>query len=260
MSTATSNISPSTARTSFPCGRRTCACRPRSVPRTECEWLSCTNGPGMPPARYLSRWYVSRKKPRGSRCTSGSTTMTPGSAVSRNFTARPRPLRRSAPGTGRTRCAASSGRACSTSSAPMKPSLNAISSGQATFRPWRCSIAWMKFDACSSASCVPVSSQAMPRPSTSTCRSPHSRYARFTSVISSSPRGDGFEVGGHVEHAVVVEVEPGDRVGRLRLRRLLLEADRAARLVELDDAVALRVAHAVGEHGGARLRAAPRAA
>ena len=31
-------------RTSLPCGRRTCRCRPRSVPPTDREWLSCTNG------------------------------------------------------------------------------------------------------------------------------------------------------------------------------------------------------------------------
>ena len=38
-------------------------------------------------------------------------------------------------------------------------------------------------------SCVPVSSQACPRPMTCTSSSPHSRYWRFRSVISSSPRG-----------------------------------------------------------------------
>ena len=57
--------------------------------------------------------------------------------------------------------------------------------------PCRSSMLCTNVDACSNDSNVPVSSQAMPRPSTSTCRSPRSRYARFTSVISSSPRADG---------------------------------------------------------------------
>src|SRR6202521_5850149 len=34
-----------------------------------------------PAALYLTAWYVSRKKPRGSRCTSGSMTTTPGIAA-----------------------------------------------------------------------------------------------------------------------------------------------------------------------------------
>jgi hypothetical protein len=82
---------------------------------------------------------------------------------------------------------------------------------------WRSWIAWMKVEACSSASCVPVSSD--------------------------------------LEHAVVVEVEARDRVVRAGCLRLLLEADGAAVGGELDDAVALRVAHAVGEDGGAALAA-----
>ena len=49
----------------------------------------------------------------------------------------------------------------------------------------------MKLAACSSDSCVPVSSQAMPRPSSSTLQRAASRYARLTSVISSSPRAEG---------------------------------------------------------------------
>jgi hypothetical protein len=42
MSNTTSKISPCTARTSLPCGRRRWACKPRSVPRTDFEWLSWT--------------------------------------------------------------------------------------------------------------------------------------------------------------------------------------------------------------------------
>src|SRR6266436_655709 len=43
----------------------------------------------MPPSRYRAAWNVSRKKPRGSRNTSGSTISTPGRSVSRNFKGSP---------------------------------------------------------------------------------------------------------------------------------------------------------------------------
>src|SRR5438045_9667582 len=43
----------------------------------------------MPPSRYREAWNVSRKKPRASRNTSGSTISTPGSSVSRNFKGSP---------------------------------------------------------------------------------------------------------------------------------------------------------------------------
>src|SRR6266478_9983758 len=43
----------------------------------------------MPPWRYRSAWKVSRKKPRESRNTSGSTITTPGRSVCRNFTGSP---------------------------------------------------------------------------------------------------------------------------------------------------------------------------
>jgi len=56
MSTATSKISPRTARTSLPCGRRSWAWSPRSVRATEREWLSCTKTASSPPWRYFSRW------------------------------------------------------------------------------------------------------------------------------------------------------------------------------------------------------------
>ncbi len=82
---------------------------------------------------------------------------------------------------------------------------------------------------------------------------PRSRYARLTSVISSSPRARRLQRRRDVDHLVVVEVQPGDRVGRLRLRRLLLEADGAAGRVELDDAVALGIANLVAEHRRAGL-------
>ena len=60
-------------------------------------------------------------------------------------------------------------------------------------------------------------------------------------------------------HRVVVEVEAGHRVARLRLRRLLLDAHRRALRVELDHAVALGILHRIGEDRGAALaRARPR--
>src|SRR4051812_45305983 len=86
MSIATSKISPRTARTSFPCGLLRWACSPRSVPRWEREWLSWTKSRAMPPSRYRAAWNVSRKNPRASRWTSGSTRMTPDKPVSMNFT------------------------------------------------------------------------------------------------------------------------------------------------------------------------------
>src|SRR5712664_2604383 len=81
MSTATSKISPCTARISLPCGRRSCACSPRSVPRAERDWLSWTKECGMPASRYLRSWKVSRRWPRASRNTSGSMRRTPGKSV-----------------------------------------------------------------------------------------------------------------------------------------------------------------------------------
>src|SRR2546421_268810 len=43
----------------------------------------------MPPCRYRAAWNVSRKKPRASRKTSGSTITTPGSSVWMNFKGSP---------------------------------------------------------------------------------------------------------------------------------------------------------------------------
>ena len=56
-----------------------------------------------------------------------------------------------------------------------------------------------------------------------------------------------------LDDALIVEVEPRHGEVRLRLLRLLLDADGAPAPVEVDDAVALRVVHAVGEDGGAAL-------
>ena len=63
----------------------------------------------------------------------------------------------------------------SSPAASRKPRRKAISSRQAIFSPWRCSIVAMKFAASSRLSCVPVSSQAMPRPSRTARSSPRSR-------------------------------------------------------------------------------------
>ena len=54
-------------------------------------------------------------------------------------------------------------------------------------------------------------------------------------------------------HVARVEVEAGDGVGALRALRLLLDGDRAAVLVELHHAEALRVVHVVAEDGGEAL-------
>ena len=73
----------------------------------------------------------------------------------------------------------------------MKPSRQAISSGEPIFRPWRSSITRTNSAACMSESNVPVSSHAVPRSSTPTRSLPRRRYARLTSVISNSPRALG---------------------------------------------------------------------
>src|SRR2546428_10934336 len=67
------------------------------------------------------------------------------------------------------------------------------------------------------------------------------------------------ESGGNGDHLVVVEIEAGHGVRRLRLLRLFLEAHRAAVRIELDDAVPLRIAHLVAEHrrAGRPRRGAP---
>src|SRR4029079_12486222 len=85
-----------------------------------------------------------------------------------------------------------SGSASARSSASeMKPSRQAISSGDPIRSPWRSSIPRTNSAACISELNVPVSSHAVPRSSTPTRRLPRRRYSRLTSVISISPRGDG---------------------------------------------------------------------
>ena len=59
----------------------------------------------------------------------------------------------------------------------------------------------------------------------------------------------GFEPRRDIEHAVVVEVQARHGIGRLRPRRLFLEADGPPGGIELDDTVTFRVAHAITEDG-----------
>jgi hypothetical protein len=67
----------------------------------------------------------------------------------------------------------------------------AISSGARDLEPLPLLDRLDELAACCSESCVPVSSQAMPRPSSSMRSCPRRRYSRFTSVISYSPRAEG---------------------------------------------------------------------
>ena len=129
----------------------------------------------------------------------------------------------------------------------MNPLAKAISSMQATFSPCRSSSVCTNMRLHSSESYVPVSSHAMPRPSGCDLELPCAQVARLTSVISSSPRADGFRFLRDVDDPAVVEVQPGDGPVDLGLLRLLLDAEGLERLVELDDAVTLRVVHLVGE-------------
>jgi len=61
----------------------------------------------------------------------------------------------------------------------------------------------------------------------------------------------GFDAAGDVDDALVVEVQAGDRVVGFRFGGLLLDGEGLTGVVEVDDAVAFRVAHLVREHGGA---------
>src|SRR5918995_538875 len=54
---------------------------PRTVPRREREWLSCTNEEGTPCETQVSSRQVSMKKPRPSPCTAGSSSTSPSSRV-----------------------------------------------------------------------------------------------------------------------------------------------------------------------------------
>src|SRR6185437_1758036 len=62
----------------------------------------------------------------------------------------------------------------------------------------------------------------------------------------------GRERAGDLDDAAIVEIKPDHRPGRARVRRLLLERQDALLAIELDDAVALGIADAIAEDGGAR--------
>ena len=53
---------------------------------------------------------------------------------------------------------------------------------------------------------------------------------------------------GVLDHVLVVEVQAGHRVMRLRMRRLLLDGHGLLVLVELDHAITLRIVHVIAEH------------
>ena len=139
----------------------------------------------------------------------------------------------------------------------MKPARKAISSGQQTLSPCRDSIASTNIEARSNDSCVPVSSQATPRPSISTRNALRSRYARLTSVISSSPRARRLDVGGDVDARRCRRNRARSRRSWTSAARLLFDVERHAIGVEMHDAVTLRILDVIGEHRRAGL-AAPR--
>src|SRR5690606_28519872 len=70
--------------------------------------------------------------------------------------------------------------------------------------------------------------------------------------LASVRRADGR---GDIDDILVVDVEAGHRILRLRLGRLLLERDDPAVPIELNHSVTLRVPHRVSEHECARLEA-----
>ena len=70
---------------------------------------------------------------------------------------------------------------------------------------------------------------------------------RLTSVISISPRADGFRIGRDLGDLLVVEVEAGNGIVRFRLLWLFFDAEGFAVFVELDHAVALRILDRIGE-------------
>src|SRR5689334_14234209 len=63
---------------------------PRTMPRFERDWLSCTNSPRMPSSSKIERRKVSTKNPRSSPITFGSMSATPSIRVSKSFIGRAR--------------------------------------------------------------------------------------------------------------------------------------------------------------------------
>ena len=81
--------------------------------------------------------------------------------------------------------------------------------------------------ASSSESCVPVSSHAYAAAHDLDIQRACVEIARLTSVISSSPRGDGLRSAAMSQTLVVVEVQAGHRVVRPRLRAASPRCDSA---------------------------------
>src|SRR3954470_477997 len=84
-STTASKIAPRPQRTSFAAPRLTWKCIPRTIPRLERDWLSCTNSPRIPSSSKIERRKVSTKNPRSSPSTFGSISATPSILVSSLF-------------------------------------------------------------------------------------------------------------------------------------------------------------------------------
>src|SRR5918992_5170633 len=82
-STTTSNTRPRATRTSLPCPGDVWKWTPRSVPRREREWLSCTKSAGTPCAAHASARQVSMKNPRASPWTAGASSTGPSIRVGR---------------------------------------------------------------------------------------------------------------------------------------------------------------------------------
>src|SRR4029077_17192124 len=57
-----------------------------------------------------------------------------------------------------------------------------------------------------------------------------------------------------LDDVVVIKIEPGHRPMRAGMQRLFLYRDGLTGAVELDDAIGLRIAHPIGEDGGAGAR------
>ena len=66
MSTATMNARPATTRISLPCGGSHWKCRPRTTPRAERDWLTCSNRVGRPRSAKAPVCRISANQPRSS--------------------------------------------------------------------------------------------------------------------------------------------------------------------------------------------------
>ena len=91
----------------------------------------------------------------------------------------------------------------------------------------------------------------MPRASFSTCRHAASQILRVHVRDFQLAARRGLQCGRNLDDVVVVEVEPGDGVGRFGMGRLLFQADDAAVRVEFHDAIALGIANRIPEYGRA---------